>query len=145
MPTCQRLLLSHVPDGDSFPRAAGQDAVCCGVELQYVHRTPAGPQGQPCTTRHVLAALGQAPHLHLQPQGEVGQSPARRARPGWVPAVLDLGLLLFQALVSEGPLIAARWDQSCRHPRCDRADTICPVPHNLGTSHTTPQGLHPPP
>jgi len=123
MPTCQRLLLPHVPDGDSLPRAAGQDAVCGGVELQHIHRVPPGPQGQPRVAGHVLAALGQAPHLHLQPQGEGGQSPGRVAGLGWVPAALDLGLLLFQASVPEDAgLITARWDQSCGHPRWERAD-----------------------
>lgn len=74
-PTCQWLLLPHVPYGDSLPRAAGQDAIRRGVELQHIHGAPAGPQRQPRAAGHVLAALGQAPNLHLRPPEDVGQTP----------------------------------------------------------------------
>lgn len=93
--TCQRLLLPHVPDGDSLPRTAGQDAIRRGVELQHVHRSPPGSQGEPRAAGHVLAALWQAPHLHLQPR-ERGSVPAQVS---WT--WLGAGLLLFQALVPE--------------------------------------------
>lgn len=75
LPTCQGLLLPQVPHSDSLPCTAGQDSICRGVELQRVHRGPAGPQGQPRASRNVLATLRQAPHLHLQPQERKEVSP----------------------------------------------------------------------
>lgn len=47
LPTCQGLLLAQVPHSDSLPCTTGQDSVCRGVELQSVHWSPPGPQGQP--------------------------------------------------------------------------------------------------
>lgn len=68
LPTCQGLLLPQVPHGDSLPCTAGQDSISCGVELEHIHWGSPRPQGEPHATRNVLATLGQAPHLHLQPQ-----------------------------------------------------------------------------
>lgn len=75
MPTCQRLLPPHVPDGDLLPCAAGQDAIRCGVELQHVHRPP--PR-----------APGSAPHHRACPgrsRAGATPSPAAPGRGGSVP------------------------------------------------------------
>lgn len=97
-PTCQWLLLSQVPDGDSLPHAAGQDTICRGVELQHIHCPPTRPEGQPRAAGHVLATLRQTPHLHLQPQGEVIRPQTGKLDP----AGCHLGLLFLQALIPEG-------------------------------------------
>lgn len=68
VPTCQWLLLPHVPHSDPLPHATGQDAICRWVELQHVHWAPARTQRQPCTAGQLLPFLRQAPNLHLRHQ-----------------------------------------------------------------------------